>query len=108
MENKYTKEILDKQRYEELINKIGPDVFSIFKQIKEDLGGRLPAELSYGIVAGFLRGKGFTWEESFIGMDRFIETVSGIVGQPKDIQGSFTIMGKEDGSVETNLKENKV
>lgn len=92
------------ERYMEIVNRIGPDIEDIFRQFKGELGGRLPAELSYGMVAGYLRGKGFTWEECFIGMNRFICIIEsfGAVGDTK--QGTFTIKGRTDGSVETDLK----
>ena len=107
MLEKLQETIINKDRISEIINKIGPDVFDIFKQIKYELGGKLPEDFSYGIVAGFLRGKGFTWEESFVGMNRFIQTVKGCGAESKNFDGIFRINGQENGKVEIELKDNK-
>ena len=103
--NKTNEEIVNKSRYNEIISRVGPHVIDIFQQFKNDLGGGLPAELSYGMVAGYLRGKGFTWEESFVGMNRHIWIMenSGAVGEVKE--ATMTIKGKEDGSVDIGIKE---
>lgn len=98
---------MDKDRYFEIVNRVGPHVIDIFQQFKNELGGRLPAELSYGMVAGYLRGKGFTWEESFIGMNRHICITEslGAVGEASD--KTVTIKGRNDGTVEVDMKENQ-
>ena len=105
--NKSYEEIMDKERYYEIVDRIGPHVVDIFKQFKSDLGGELPAELSYGMVAGYLRGKGFTWEESFIGMNRHINIIesSGAVSESQDM--TMKIAGKTNGSVKVGLDKNK-
>lgn len=98
---------LNPERVQELIRKVGPDVELIFHQMKEDLGGRLPEDFSYGLVCGYLRGKGFTWEESFLGMDRYIKVITKLISEPKTIDGIFTIVGREDGTVKCNLENKK-
>ena len=97
--------VLDQKRVSDIINKVGPVVEDIFKSLKYDLGGRLPAELSYGIVAGYLKGKGFTWEESFMGMDKFIRVMEKLAPTGPKTQATFTIKGKTDGNVECNLEK---
>ncbi len=105
---KTEKQIYNDDRCKEIITKIGPDVLKIFQELKTELGGKLPAELSYGIVAGFLRGKGYSWEECFIGMERFISVTNQLLGEPNPpVQAVFSIMGKEDGGVKLDFKEIK-
>lgn len=93
-------ESLNPDRVKSIIEKVGPDVEDIFGQIKQ-LGHKnpIPADLSYGIVAGFLRGKGFTWEECFLGMDRFIRVVNSFPGVISEVSAKFSVHGQEDGGV---------
>ncbi len=92
----------DLDRYNALVNKVADDAFEIFRQMRDELGGRLPAELSYGIVAGYLRGKGYTWEEAMAGMDRHIRVIQSLV-KPEHVEGTMTIHGQTDGSVNVAL-----
>ena len=101
---KLSRLIIDKDKHREMANKVGKDVEVIFSELRDKLGGRLPAELSYGIVAGYLRGKGYTWEESFAGMDRFASVVGKLAPLEDVSNGTFSILGNGDGSVTTDLK----
>lgn len=99
-------EVFDKDRFHQIVLKVGPDVENIFHQFKTDLGGKLPEEMSYGMVAGYLRGKGYTWEECFVGMDKFISVMKQLI-KPEPIDGTLKIGGNPDGSVNFNLENNK-
>jgi len=91
------------QEYHNIILKVGPDIEELLQQFKE-LGGRLPAEISYGMVAGYLRGKGFTWDEAFIGMYRFIDVIEKHY-PPKDIGlGTFTIKREPGQNIQVEIK----
>lgn len=91
--------INDIDRIHDLIIKVGPEVEKIFKEIKYGLGGILPKELMNGIVAGYLRGKGYTWEESFIGMYKFDSVIEKICGDQDPSEGEFRIYGQKDGNI---------
>ncbi len=93
-------------RYNEMVQKVGPYVIDIFNQFKNELGGTLPAELSYGMVAGYLRGKGLTWEEAFVGMNRHICIIESMGVVSEEGKGTFSILGKGDGTVEIETKVN--
>lgn len=88
---------IDHDRYMAIIHKVGPDIIDIFEQFKAQLGGALPEELSYGMVAGYLRGKGHTWEECFVGMNRYIQIIEGM-NVVKPIAGKMTIQGTGDSA----------
>lgn len=88
-----------KQRAE-IITKVGPDVEEIFHQMKSNLGGLIPEQLSYGIVLGFLRGKGFSWGESFVGMDQFMIVVKNLQ-VPITEGGQFSVKAYSDGGITT-------
>ena len=107
MQNILNKTIFDNKRIDEILIKIGPDVIKIFEEQKYELGGMLPEELSFGIVAGYLRGKGYSWEEAFIGMDKFIRTVRQAGAQTGEFKGEMSIRGNHNGAVDIKLKENK-
>ncbi len=107
MIEKLNEKILDQERYQKIIDKIGPDTETVFKEIKYLLGGRLPEELSYGIVAGFLRGKGYSWEESFLGMNRFISVIKALGVEGEDFKGTIVIKGSQDGSASVNMENEK-
>lgn len=89
---------------EDMRKKVGPSVVEIFSEMKTDLGGVLPEEMCYGVVAGYLRGKGFNWEESLFGMREFGRTISACGVSPKESSGEFSIEGKGDGTVKVNIK----
>jgi|SRR6478736_2150399 len=93
---------LDPKFVQDSINEVGPDVMEIFNQFKTELGGVLPAEISYGIVCGYLHGKGFDWTKSFLGMNKFI-LVAKELAEFKDIRG-FEIAGNKDGSVKVSVE----
>jgi len=60
---------------QEIINKVGPDVQQIFREMRDELGGQMTLDLGIGLVAGYLRGKGYTWKDAFIGAFQFKKTV---------------------------------
>lgn len=95
---------LDENRVKEILDQIFPDMENIFTELKYNLGGRLPADLSYGIVAGYLRGKGHSWESSFLGMEKFINIAKKFDAVEPPKMQEFKIEAKQDGSVTTFLK----
>lgn len=104
MINKINK--LDSDYIQSVLLKVGEPTMEIFSQIKKDLGGKLPVLLADGIVGGYLRGKGFTWEESFIGIMQFHGITHKLV-EPENHEGVFKITGNGDGSVKTNFTDDK-
>lgn len=86
--------------------KVGEPTMEIFAQIKKDLGGKLPVLLADGLVGGYLRGKGFTWEESFIGIMQFHSVTNKLI-EPEYHEGVFKITGNGDGSVKTEFTDDK-
>ena len=99
--------VLDSERVNQLIATVAPHCYDIFRQFKEELGGVLPWELSLGIVAGYLRGKGLSWEEAFFGMERHAKVAMATGVKLNDVDGSFTVKGKQDGTAETKLTNSK-
>ena len=63
---------------QEIINKVGPDVQQIFREMRDDLGGQMTLDLGIGLVAGYLRGKGHAWKDAFIGAEQFKRTVEAL------------------------------
>ncbi len=66
---------IDEIRRKQILDKVMPDVMGLLEEFKTQIGGVLPEELSYGIVAGYLHGRGHTWEESFVAMHQWINVV---------------------------------
>ena len=97
--------IIDPVRYSAIIKEVGPDIIKIFREMKDDLGGKLPVQIAMGIVSGYLRGKGFSWEKCLIGMERFEETLSAFI-KPENFSGEIKIVGKTDGTVDVKLTPN--
>lgn len=97
----------DPERVKIILQDIFPDYDCIFKEMKDLLGGLLPAELSFGLVAGYLRGKGHSWEAAFLGMDKHIEICNkySAIGEPSNRE--FKIEANSDGSVDVSLKDIK-
>ena len=101
MLEKTGEEIRNQERYNEIIQRVGPHAMYMLDQFKTVLGGKLPLELTYGMVAGYLHGKGFNWEESFVGMNRFIQVAESLL-KPEQMDGEMTIIGSEDGTAKLN------
>lgn len=104
MLEKTEEDIKNQERYNSIIKKVGPDVEYMFGQFKNVLGGKLPMELCFGMVAGYLHGRGFTWEESFAGANRYIQIIESLT-KPETINGTMTISAQEDGNAKIELKE---
>lgn len=92
-----TKTQISENRLNEILIKTNPFVMNLMGQFRNELGGRLPEELSYGIVAGFLRGNGFTWEESLISMDKYIHVMKTYYKNAiEEFNGEIKISGTEN------------
>lgn len=98
-----TTQIADPERMQAMLRKVGSDCGEIFRQFRDELGGRLPAELSYGMVAGYLRGRGHTWEEAMAGMGRYIQIMQPYVSK-ESVDGKVTILGKQDGAATVGIQ----
>ena len=98
---------IDPEQQQRLIAAVAPHCIEMLRQFKEELGGQLPTELSLGIVAGYIRGKGHSWEEAFYGMNRFYSVAQRVGGDgfERSLDGSMTITGKSDGSVKIGLAD---
>lgn len=89
----------------EILNKTMPDVMDLMRQFREELGGQLPQEMSYGMIAGYLRGRGYSWEESLVSMNRFIQIQQTHYSHASEkMHGTMSISGKEN-SVKFEFKK---
>lgn len=85
---------INPERRNQILDAVMPDVMEIMRQFKEELSGVLPEELSYGMVAGYLRGRGHTWEESFVAMHQWITVMKTHYSQHLHaVDGTMTIQG---------------
>ncbi len=89
--------VIDPEHKRAILDKVMPDVMELLNQFKTQLGGVLPEEISYGIVAGYMRGRGHTWEESFVAMHQWIVTMkTHYADKLTSVEGTMTIHGSGD------------
>lgn len=87
------------ERHKEMLEKTMSDTMELLSQFKTQFGGKLPEELSYGMVAGYLHGKGHTWEESFVAMHQFIVVVKNNYGHAVEVlNGTMKMSGTENSA----------
>ncbi len=88
---------IDPERKRAILDKVMPDVMELLNQLKTQLGGVLPEELTYGMVAGYMRGRGHTWEEAFVAMHQWITVMKTHYSHTlSHVEGSMTIRGSGD------------
>ena len=97
---------IDANLSKQTLDRVMPDVLTLLNEIKNQLGGVLPEELSYGIVAGYLRGRGHTWPDSFLAMHRWISVMKGSYPEAsKVIDGTMTIGSDVNGTINIQIKD---
>ena len=90
-----------------MLDKVMPDVMILLDEIKTKLSGVLPEELSYGMVAGYLRGCGHTWSEAFLAMHQWISVMKNHYPSSfKETEGTLTMQSDGDG-MKVTLVEDK-
>jgi hypothetical protein len=65
--------------YAAILRTVGPDVKRLFQDSALIAPEGLPKELSCGMVVGYLRGRGYSWQEAFTAMDDLIKRLSATV-----------------------------
>jgi len=102
-----TQQQINTETLHKILDKTMPDVMEIMRQFREELGGKLPEEMSYGMVAGYLRGKGHSWEETLVSMNRFIQVHQTHYSNASEhVEGTMEICGKEN-SASFNFENSK-
>lgn len=98
-----TSERIDPELGRQIVEKTRVDTMNLLAEFKQ-LGGQLPEELSYGMVAGYLRGKGYSWDEAFVTMNRWIWVMSQLA-PAQDMVGEMTIRGGDGEETKIELKK---
>ncbi len=50
-----------------------PDVKRLFLDLEASVADKMPTELTCGMIAGYLRGRGYSWQEAFVAMDDYLQ-----------------------------------
>lgn len=94
--------------YEAIIEKVAPSVFECMNLQKQIFKTPAPRSLCEGMVLGFLLGRGFTYQESTVGLYNWHRTMNEMIEKDpeiqKDMAGIVTINSREGIS----LKEDQV
>lgn len=97
-------QINDEAKCKEIINKTASCVQNAFKQLRDDLGGKVPADFAMGFVAGYLRGNKFNMEESMFAAVRFASIVEEFIGPPEMVKDcNMKVSSPGDGTAKIEM-----
>jgi hypothetical protein len=79
----------DNKYYSDIIKKVGPTIEECYHWQKQIFKGNAPQSMLEGMVLGFLLARGFTYEESTVGLVRYSQTIKELIKKDPSIESIF-------------------